>query len=249
MVSARLCSIAGTSVILAGCSLVNDPGTHTGPSVDAAVDAPLPAPRLRVAHLSRDVAAVEVLVDDLPIASSLAFASVSMATDVAPGMHAFRVEQAGATLVERTLETSLGHQYTLTLFGDRGTPPFAGRDLALLLLDDDATGIDPSRDVRVAAVHVASPVVAGQLVAVNAGGNTLLADDFAFAGIAPLTLGSRPYTVGFDEGADGILDVEFDLPALVPGTYANVFVAARADDSVFLLVSTTRGAVQSIEAN
>jgi hypothetical protein len=233
MVSARLCSIAGTSVILAGCSLVNDPGTHTGPSVDAAVDAPLPAPRLRVAHLSRDVAAVEVLVDDLPIASSLAFASVSMATDVAPGMHAFRVEQAGATLVERTLETSLGHQYTLTLFGDRGTPPFAGRDLALLLLDDDATGIDPSRDVRVAAVHVASPVVAGQLVAVNAGG----------------TLGSRPYTVGFDEGADGILDVEFDLPALVPGTYANVFVAARADDSVFLLVSTTRGAVQSIEAN
>jgi hypothetical protein len=33
----------------------------------------------------------------------------------------------------------------------------------------------------------------------------------------------------------------------VPGTYANVFVAARPDDSVFLLVNTRRGGTVIIE--
>jgi hypothetical protein len=57
------------------------------------------------------------------------------------------------------------------------------------------------------------------------------------------------YRVGFDAEANGTVDVTFDLPKLVPGTYANVFVAARSDDSVFLLVDTDRGATEVIDAN
>jgi hypothetical protein len=43
------------------------------------------------------------------------------------------------------------------------------------------------------------------------------------------------------------VDLEFNIPSLVPGTYANVFVASRSDDSVFLLVNTRRGATLVID--
>jgi hypothetical protein len=263
-----------TSMLLAmatmvGCSLVNAGSSHTegldgdaGPdgALDANdMDAPLSPPSVRVVHLSRDTALVDVYANGAPIAAELDFATVSEPLEVPAGSLSFRVMRADTDeqLVTRDFVVAAGRQYTLTFFGDEVDPPVfvdeAARTVELLLLDDDATGLDTMRDIRLAVIHVASPVIAGQLVAVRPpadGGNLLLADDFGFQAVAPLRmLPSMSYRVGFDAEANGTVDVTFDLPKLVPGTYANVFVAARSDDSVFLLVDTDRGATEVIDAN
>jgi len=226
--------------------------TDTGATDTGPTDAPIPSePTLRVAHLARDTGSIDVYADGRLLTAGLDFSSVGEPAELPAGADvAFRVTRAGTdeTLVERTFSATAGRSYTLTLYGDEESPPFPERTLALLLLDDDASGLDVTRDIRLAVIHVASPVIAGQLVAVTPSGNVLLADDFGFAAIAPLSLPSMAYTVGFDAGADGVIDVEFEVPALVPGTYANVFVAARPDDSVYLLVNTDAGATLEIDA-
>lgn len=210
---------------------------------------PTAPPRVRFVHLARDTGAVDVYEGADLFASAVDFATVSTPGNVTAGAVAFRVTLPGSMtpLIERTFTAALGREYTLCLYGDETDPPFGDRTLDLLWLDDDASGLDVTTDIRLAAVHVASPVEAGQLVAVRAAGNILLADSFAFRAVAPLTLPSMPYVVGFDAGADGVVDLEFDIPTLVPGTYANVFVAARPDDSVFLLVNTGRGGTLVID--
>jgi hypothetical protein len=236
---------------------VTDVGASDAPVTDAGVpdasgpDAPLgPPPRVRVAHLARDTGAIDVYANDELVASSLGFAGLSATSrELASGAVVVRITRAGsaATLLERTFSAERGREYTLAVYGDEERPPFGDRTLELLWLDDDASGLDVTTEVRLAAVHVASPVIAGQLVAVRPEGNLLLADDFGFRAVAPLTLPSAAYVVGFDAGADGVVDLEFVVPALVPGTYANVFVAARPDDGVFLFVTTQRGAAVVID--
>jgi len=216
--------------------------------IDAADRSP---PTVRVTHLARDTGPVDVYADGTLLAGALTFSTVGTSVSISEGTVTFRVTRAGTeeTLLSQTLTTELGRGYTLTVYGDEDSPPFPERTLALLLLDDDASGLDVTRDIRLAFVHVAGPVIAGQLVAVTPSGNVLLADDFGFRAVAPLTLPSMSYRVGFDAGADGVIDIEFDVPALVPGSYASVFLAARRDDSVFLLVNTARGATVEIDPN
>lgn len=222
------------------------------------IDAPLSPPGVRVAHLSRDSGVVDVFANGALIAGGLDFATVSEPVDVPAGTLAFRVERAGTVLVVPTdFVVAPGRQYTLTFFGDEVDPPVfmgeAARTLGLLLLDDDASGLDTDRDIRLAVIHVASPVIAGRLVAVRSaleGGNLVLARTFGFRAVAPIPmLPSSAYLVGFDAQANGTVDVTFDIPKLFPGTYANVFVAARTDGSVFLLANTQDGATEIIEAN
>ncbi len=67
----------------------------------------------------------------------------------------------------------------------------------------------------------------------------LLIDDFGFGeGQVVADLPAASYRVGFDAGATGIVDLTFNLPALAPGLYANVFVVNDAAGTVFLLVQT-----------
>lgn len=236
-----------------GCSLVNAPSSHTRGRGEVAVDAGLPAaPQLRLVHLARDTGSIDLYVNDQMLAADLPFAEVSQPGEVEEGLVALRVNRAGTmdVLAEGSFELDPSREYTLTLHGDEEEAPFE-RQLDLLILNDDASGLDTVTKIRLAVVHVATPVVAGQLVAVGPGGmNTLLADDFGFTAVALLSeLDSKEYVVGFDAGANGIVDLTFDLPSLVPGTYANVFVATRPDDSVFLLVNTQLGATLEIDAN
>ena len=223
----------------------------TGQRGPAVVIDPIPTapPRVRIAHLARDTGPVDVYANGALVAPSVAFADVTMPSSLAGGAIAIRVTRAGGTdpILERTVTAELGRQYTLAVYGDEDSPPFPERVLDPLWLDDDASGLDTRTDIRLAAIHVASNVEAGQLVAVRPTGNVLLADEFAFRAVASLTLPSMPYVVGFDAGADGVVDLEFNIPSLVPGTYANVFVASRSDDSVFLLVNTRRGATLVID--
>lgn len=252
---ARLWVLAATAALSLGCSLVNATSDHTARygTDGGALDASRSEPIVRVVHLARDTGAVDVYLDGTALPTTLAFTDVSAAAPLPTGGSVtVRITQAGSstTLVEQTFPIVAGHGYTLVFYGDEVAPPFdPPRTLALLLLDDVSDGLDAATDERLAVVHVASPVIAGQLVAVRAAGNTVLARDFGFTAVARLDLVSMAYTVGFDAGADGVVDVAFDVPPLVPGTYANVFVAARADGSVFLLVTTLSGARVLIDAN
>jgi len=243
--------IALLALATTACSLINPSSSHTRGPDAGAPDATTPsAPTVRVAHLARDTGPVDVYADGRLLTAGLVFSSVGQPGEVSGAEIVFRVARAGTeeTLLEETLTATPGRQYTLTFYGDEDSPPFPERTLALLLLDEDASGLDVATDIRLTVVHVASPVIAGQLVAITPTGNRLLASDVDFAAIAPLTLASMAYTVGFDAGADDVIDVEFEVPALVPGTYANVFVAARPDDSVYLLVSTADGTTLEIDA-
>jgi hypothetical protein len=112
----------------------------------------------------------------------------------------------------------------------------------MLLLRDDLTPFDAGTQIRVTVTHLASPVEAGNLVVVLEGSDLLIADEFGFGAIArPGPLAATQYTVGFDAGADDSVDFIFDLPGLVPGTYANVFVACDPDGNPFLFVNTRGG--------
>jgi|GEM_PF-2263852 len=207
-----------------------------------APDAPLSPPAVRVAHLARGTGLIDITANGISLTARLAFSSVGEPGELAEGPVDFRVTRAGTdqVLIEQSLTVMQGRNYTLTFYGDEVSPPFPGRTIDLLLLDDDATGIGDS--IRLAAVHVATPVSAGQLVSVNDLGIFVpLATDFAYRGVATLTLPARPYTVGFDAGADGTVDLVFAVPGLANGTYANVFVAARSNGSVYLLVNTSLG--------
>lgn len=251
----------GGSPTLDGGSPSPDGGSPSPDGGSPTLDGGLPTldggsmspPRLRVAHLARGTGAVDVYADEVLLTEGLGFPGVGMPAEVPAGEVVFAVRRAGTTgppLVERALTLAPGREYTLTFHGDEEDPPFPERTLDLLLLDDDASGLDITRDIRLAVIHVATPVIAGQLVAILPDGNRLLANDFGFRAVARIpALPSMNYTVGFDAGANGVIDLDFDLPRLVPGTFANVFVASRSDGSVFLLVNTQLGATLAIDAN
>ena len=214
----------------AGCSLVNDPGMHTGGAM------------VRFAHLARQTDNVNVYANGRLIAEGAEFSTVGVPIPVPSGTVVFRVTRAETNdvVLERSLQTDPEEAYTLTLFGDESPPPelLPLRTLGLLLLRDDRSDFDPMPDVRLNVVHVASPVETGALVAIAPNGDQArLISEFGFGASAQLAPPSQALTVGFDARTDGSIDAQFDLPPLPAGTYATVFIAARDDGSVFLLVS------------
>jgi len=231
---------------LSGCSAVNDPSGYIGP--------PPELPLLRVVHAARDTAPVNVLVDGtLAFEDAIAFQGASEDATLPSGLVTIEVVQAdtGELLLQEDFELARGRRYTLAVYGDV-TPPemYPERTRALLLLPDDGGPFDADNEIRVTVTHLASPVVAGNLVAVLPGNDLLIADSFGFAAIArPPPLPATSYTVGFDAGANDTIDFTFDLPRLVPGTYANVFVVCDPAGNPFLLVNTRGGFLGTIPPN
>lgn len=234
--------------LLAGCSVVNAPSSHT--NGDGGTDARrLGPPRIRVVHLGRDTGDIDVYAGDTPIATDLTFTFLSMQTDAPTGASTFRVVREGTSdmVVEDTLDALAdGHDYTLAFYGDEIDAPM-GRDVGLLLLEDAPSDLD--ENIRLSVIHLATPVRQGNVVAVAPDRTlTTLAASLGFPEAAALPpLASMEYRVGFDAGGDRVVDVEFILPMLVPGTAANVFIGTRSDDDVFLLVSNAEGARVVIE--
>ncbi len=262
-----LCSLAALVVIVGGCTLANPSGDHVrnngndvGPSdgggvdgggVDSGSDAGrIGPPRLRVVHLARDTGTVAVGAPS-DIVTGLDFLSVSAQVEVPSGELTFDVTDVDNNeLVAATLgPLRNGFDYTLAFYGDAGSSPPTGRPRGLLLLEDDATGL-ASSDIRLIVIHLATPVSAGQLVVVDGEMFSPLITDLDFPEVDAIDdLPAARYTVAFDVGADDILDVEFDLPAYFPGTYANVFIGAQPDGSVFLFsVNARTGTPTLIEA-
>lgn len=229
------------------------PDAHAGP--DAGRIGP---PRARVVHLARDTASVNAFSivagtgDEATLAEDLTYATVSARVDAPEGMRTINVVDAGGLVVVSELLGPFlpNTDYTIAFYGDQVDPPFGDRGPGVLLLEDDASGLDTARDIRLSVVHLASSVSAGQLVTIDrsSGGFTVLARDVDFTGVATLReLPAMGYRVGFDAEADSDIDVEFELPAYFPGTYANVFIGSRGDGSVFLLSVVGAAAPQVVD--
>jgi hypothetical protein len=233
---------------LSGCSAVNDPSGYIGP--------PPELPLLRVVHAARDTAPVNVLVDGtLAFEDAIAFQGASEDATLPSGLVTIEVVQAdtGELLLQEDFELARGRRYTLAVYGDV-TPPemYPERTRALLLLPDDVRPFDIENEIRVVVTHLASPVVEGNLVAVGPVGTppAVLARRFGFGVVAqpnPLPAPPGPFTVGFDAGANDSVDFYFELPSLVGGTYANVFVVCDDAGNPFLLVNTRGGTRAIIE--
>jgi len=246
-------SVLAFVAFVSGCSVVNDPSGYIGP--------PPALPLLRVVHAARDTPPVNVRVngtlaftDDDGDGIPIAFQGATEDATLPSGLVTIEVEEAdtGAMVLQDDFELERGRRYTLAIYGDV-TPPemYPDRTLALLLLPDDSRPFDIENEIRVVVTHLASPVVEGNLVAVRTDGSSaVLAREFGFAVVArpdPLPAPPLPFTVGFDAGANDSVDFYFELPSLVGGTYANVFVVCDGDGNPFLLVNTrggTRGIIR-----
>lgn len=266
MVSLTRITAVALAALVTACSLVNATSSHMGgSSVDAGPQEDAYAspdagrvgpPRIRVVNLARDNASVDVLLrdgaSDVPLATALTFTSATRdRVEVPAGAWMVDVLAGGSSVFSEMVGPFEANvDYTLAFLGDASEPPFAGRGLGLLVLEDDASGLDERNDIRLSVVHLASPVSEGSLVTIDrtTGGFEVLARGVDFRGIVTIdALRAMSYRVGFDAGGEGTLDVRFDLPDYIPGTYANVFIGARPDDSVFLLSVTNEGGTRTLE--
>lgn len=217
-------------------------------------DASLSPPEVRVLHLARRSAAANVFADDVPITESpLAFEQATSPNAIEAGSVTFRVDGmfAEGVPLQETFEAEPGRRYTLVIYGDEGENPALDRGLALLWVPFQTSEFDTSAQNRLTAIHVATPVIEGRLVAVGAGGMlTGLVDDFGYPQVAsPLILPSLDrYDIAFDAGNDRLLDVRFRVEGVGPGADANVFVASRDNGDVFLLLMTPRSEPRVIES-
>lgn len=204
--------------------------------------------KVRVVHLSRNAPAVDVYANGGKAVNALAYGSTTAALTVPSGATDFAVTAAGAAIGSAVLRVPgarllPGKAYTVVAYGDLA-------NITAALLEDDATGLNATTDVRLRITHVATTVTRGDVYAVKPSGNTLLVPNIGFGETkANLDLASNSYTVGFDAEANGTIDIAFNLPVLAPGSFANVFVATDAGGAVYLLVQTTGAGAIRVNAN
>jgi len=217
---------------------------------------PLATSEVRVIHMSRDAPNVDVYADGGLVVSDLAYTETTGALIVPSGSYDLDVTVAGSSPDEAVIQVSdatflPSRAYTVFAYGDLSPPSgFSDRGLRANIVEDYTEGLDETSDIRLQAIHVATIVTRGDLYSVTPSGNTLLVDDFGFgdAAITP-DLPSSAYTVGFDAEANGVIDIDFDLPVLAPGNFANVFVAVDEADAVYVLVQTAGAGTIRVDPN
>jgi hypothetical protein len=211
---------------------------------------------IRFIHLSPDAPAVDAYANGALIVTDLAYAESTETLVVPSGSYDLDVTVAGSPISEAVIQVSdvaflPSRAYTVFAYGNISPPAeFPDRGLTAGIVEDDAEGLNTSTDVRLQVIHVATIVTRGDIFSVTPEGNTLLVQDIGFgeSAVTP-DLPSSAYTVGFDAEANGVIDIDFDLPVLAPGNFANVFVAVDSTDAVYVLVQTSGAGTIAVNAN
>jgi hypothetical protein len=211
---------------------------------------------IRLLHLSPDAPSVDAYANGGLIVSDLAYSESTDTITVPSGSYDLDVTVAGSPIGQAVIQVSdasflPSRAYTIFAYGNINPPAqFPDRGLTAGIIEDDEEGLNAATDIRLQVIHVATIVTRGDVFSVAPEGNTLLIQDIGF-GETEVTpdLPSSAYTVGFDAEANGVIDIDFDLPVLAPGNYANVFVAVDPTDEVYLLVQTMGAGTIRVDAN
>ena len=177
---------------------------------------------VRVLHLSPSAPAVDVYANGAgPVASSLAYTKGTGYLTVPAGNFRADITVAGAPIASAVLQA----EATLAVGASASAVAYdAPTGLAALLLANDRAAPNAGQ-IRIRAVHVAAGIGPVDLYS----GASLLAADLAFgASSATLSLNAAAYTIGIDATGEGTVDLLCPLPALPPGTIADVFATQSA---------------------
>ena len=134
MVNRGMACLLLAAGLIAGCS---DEGT--GPDENVA--------RIRVVHADAELPELDVVVDDIEMASDLAYLTASDYIELEPGSHRFVFVTAEDTVDDRRLDLAAGSDYTML-------PCCAGIAGSLFLTDDNTESVEGNAKVRV--IHFAS---------------------------------------------------------------------------------------------
>ncbi len=209
------------------CGNDSDLGTRP-PGVDQA--------ELRLIHLSPDAPPLDARLDNVVVATSLAFGDTTPFVSVDAGTRTLAISAAGSQTTAAEVQLQLARD------GDVTVAAFDTLDsLQSIVLQDDRTH-PGAGNIRLRAVHTAVGVDTVDIWSIpDVGEAVLLWDDLAFgtAGNA-LVIPSGAYRLGIDTNNDGSIDLIFETPVLEAGTTANVFAISRAGD-VSLVVQPDSG--------
>lgn len=200
---------------------------------------------VRVLHLSPDAPAVDVYVDgiDGAVLSGVSFTEGSAYLEVPAGTYTFRVTAEGADPSSAVLVVD-----GVSLAADSYTTAVAVGSLAeisALALVDDVSDI-PTGNFRVQVVHAAEAVGQVDIWEVTATPTPLIVD-FDFGAAVTTDLPVSPYTLGVDVDNDAIPELTFGVPALVEGSFTNVFAVNDSVGNVFLLAQLSDGSFVQLD--
>lgn len=197
---------------------------------------------LRIAHVAPNAPNVDVFVDDAPAPSvmDLPFASGTDFFTLPAGTHSVAISATGTpsdTAVITLPDLSLAEDgiYTVAAFGQ----PMA---LDALVIEEDPAG-EMAENVRVRVIHVAPEVGTVDLSQIVDGvAPTPLVANLAYGEISDaLDIAAEPFVLGLNADDDATPDLMFEMPALEPGTHANVYAVSEMPGQVYLLVQTDPG--------
>jgi len=179
---------------------------------------------VRVAHVSPDAPAVDVLVDGSAVLEEVSFGTVSDYLEVPGGDRQVEITAAGGdpSVFSGTVTVTAGMDYTLAAVGEISEG--ADQPFEVLVLEDDNS--DPGADTaRLRAVHASPDAPAVDVTAADVEG--ALFDGVAFGDAAYVEVPGGDYTVQIrpdTETNDGEVAAEFDV-SLEGGQVYTAFAA------------------------
>jgi hypothetical protein len=190
---------------------------------EAAIDV-APNANVRVLHLSPSAPNVDVFVDDaLSGITDLPFGDGTDYVELTPGLTNFKVTATGDVVGNAVLDFDLdlnpGMFYTATAYGELA-------NIAALPLVDDPANI-PAGNTRITVAHTADGV--GQVDILNLTDGGFITEDLDYGATATLDVPDAARTLGLDIDDDGQSDFLFDVPALGPDTWVNVYAVLGAN--------------------
>ncbi len=189
---------------------------------------------VRVLHLGQGVDAVDIFVDDAAKAavSKLAFKEGTAALALAPATYDIDVSPTGKGAADSVLDAEVtleaGKSYAAVALGF-GAATKSPDTLRLAAFEEDVAGT-PKDMTRLHVVHAAAGVGEVDILAIGGKANTVLIDDFAFAGEDTLDIAPGATQIGIDLDDDLTPELTFSVPDLGAGAYASVYAVNAADE-------------------
>lgn len=198
---------------------------------------------VRAVHIAQGAPEVTVYFNQGDAFTTLSFMSGSIYREIKPGTYRVDIVAAGASLENPTATVNItvdaDTAYVLVIDGTA--------DNVVVTLFQEPFNI-PATENRVRLFNYARGTGPMTLFALPPGGSpAALTNPVAFGEASnSVLLPSGVQTVALDINSDGVLDAQYELPALGGGTLANLFAVLNAQNQVSLIVQLNKQTLVSI---